>query len=188
VGLTLWFNGKNVNPGLSRRFAIENAFHFEDFTDAELLEVLNLKLKGQDLGATDSAKGVAIEVLSRSRNRTNFGNAGEVENLLGQAKGRYQTRQSSLPANERGPHIIFEPQDFDPDFNRNAHASTNLQRLFEDVVGCGDIIRRLGEYQRLATALKARGKDPRGEISTNWVFKGPPGMWECGCYLRLGCS
>src|SRR6267154_4812032 len=40
---------KNVNPGLSRRFDIENAFHFEDFTDSELLEILNLKLKQQDL-------------------------------------------------------------------------------------------------------------------------------------------
>lgn len=60
------------------RFAIESAFHFEDFDNNELLEILELKLRHQDLDATSEAKSVAVEVLSRSRNRPNFGNAGEV--------------------------------------------------------------------------------------------------------------
>ena len=60
------------------RFAIESAFRFEDFNDEELLEILELKMKHQDLDATPKAKSVAIEVLSRGRNRPNFGNAGEV--------------------------------------------------------------------------------------------------------------
>lgn len=60
------------------RFAIESAFHFEDFNNDELLEILELKLRHQDLDATPEAKAVAIEVLSRGRNRPNFGNAGEV--------------------------------------------------------------------------------------------------------------
>jgi hypothetical protein len=169
---------------LSRRFAIENAFHFDDFSDTELLEVLNVKLKDQDLGATAGAKTVAIEVLSRSRNRPNFGNAGEVENLLGQAKTRYQTRQALLPVDERNFDVVFDSQDFDPDYDRSAHASTNLRKLFEDVVGCEDIVRRLGEYQQIAGALKARNIDARGEVPMNFVFKGPPGM--CG-NLR-GCK
>ena len=86
---------QNVNPGLSRRykghsssledtgllvsrFAFESAFRFDDFTDSELLEILNMKMKNQDLEASENAKSVAIEVLSRARNRPNFGNAGEV--------------------------------------------------------------------------------------------------------------
>ena len=43
------------------------------------MKILNLKMKQQDLEATERAKVVAIEVLSRARNRPNFGNAGEVE-------------------------------------------------------------------------------------------------------------
>ena len=172
---------KNVNQGLSRRFAIENAFHFDDFNDEELLDVLNMKLKDQDLGATAEAKTVAIEVLSRSRNRPNFGNAGEVENLLGQAKGRHQARQALLPEGKRNFDVVFESQDFDPNYDRGAHASTNLQKLFEDVVGCEDVVRKLGEYQQVATALKARNIDARGEVPMNFVFKGPPGT--CGNML-----
>ena len=166
---------KNVNPGLSRRFAIENAFHFADFNDSELMKILELKLKNQDLRATDSAKKVAIRVLSRGRNRPNFGNAGEVENVIGQAKGRYQSRQMTLPESERSFDVLFEPQDFDPEFDRDEHATANLEKLFADVVGCEEIVRKLGEYQSLARTLKARGMDTRDQIPTNFVFKGPPG-------------
>jgi hypothetical protein len=75
-----------LSEGLSRRFAIEDAFKFEDFTDPELREILDSKLKKQDLSATDAAKDVAMELLGRERNRPNFGNGGAVENLLGQTK------------------------------------------------------------------------------------------------------
>lgn len=139
------------------------------------MKILELKLKTQDLRATDSAKKVAIRVLSRSRNRPNFGNAGEVENVIGQAKGRYQSRQMTLPANERSFDVLFEPQDFDPEFDRDEHATANLEKLFADVVGCEEIVQKLGEYQLIARTLKARGMDTRDQIPTNFVFKGPPG-------------
>ena len=157
------------------RFAIENAFRFEDFTNDELLEILNLKLKSQDLQATDEAKSVAIDVLSRGRNRPNFGNAGEIENQLGLAKDRHQRRQSAKDTSKRSPHIVFEPIDFDPDYNREAQASANMDTLFEGVVGCEDVILKLKGYQQVARGMKAQGRDPRGMIPTNFLFKGPPG-------------
>ncbi|KDQ11900.1 hypothetical protein BOTBODRAFT_189574 [Botryobasidium botryosum FD-172 SS1] len=177
---------QNVNPGLSRRFAIEDGFHFEDFTDSELLEILNLKLKNQDLEATDDAKRVAIEVLSRSRNRPNFGNGGEVENLLGKAKNHYQSRYKSVPVANRPASLVFEPQDFDPDFDRNMHASANLEKLFEDVVGCEDIVRKLGNHQKVAQAMKIRGIDARNEIPMAYVFKGPPGTGKTTTARKMG--
>ena len=154
---------------------LENAFRFEDFTDDELLQILNLKLKSQDLQATDEAKVVAIGLLSRGRNRPHFGNAGEVENQLGLAKDRHQRRQSTKKSSERSPHIVFEPEDFDPDYNRGAHASANMDILFEDVVGCEGVIAKLRGYQQIARGMKAQGLDPRGQIPTTFLFKGPPG-------------
>ena len=160
---------------IEARFAIENAFRFEDFTDDQLREILDLKLKSQDLQATDEAKSVAIDVLSRGRNRPNFGNAGEVENQLGLAKDRHQRRQSVKDVSERSPHIVFEPIDFDPDYNRDAHASANMDTLFEGVVGCEDVIVKLKGYQQIARGMKAQGRDPQGMIPTSFLFKGPPG-------------
>ena len=164
-----------MNPGLSRRFKIEDAFNFEDFDDDELLKILNLKLNSQNLGATEQAKKVAIEMLSRGRNRPNFGNAGEVENLISEAKARSVRRRQQIPAVERPRDIIFEPQDFDPNYKRSENAATNLAKLFEDIVGCGDIVQQLSNYQQIAAVCKARGMDPREEIPMNFVFTGPPG-------------
>jgi hypothetical protein len=163
---------QNVNPGLARRFAIEDAFNFDDFTDEELLEVLDLKLKDQDFSATNAAKTVAIEILGRSRNRPNFGNAGEVENLLRKAKENYFKRQSSFQKFQRPQETVFEPQDFDPEFNRREQATDNLEKLFGDVVGCEEIVEKLKGYQKIACNPKARNLDL---IPTTFVFKGPPG-------------
>ena len=175
-----------MNPGLARRFAIENAFRFEDFDDDELREIMDLKLKLQDLSATDAAKDIAIEVLSRSRNRPNFGNAGELENLLSIAKNNYQKRMSQLPYTARSPDILFEPQDFDLDFERSANATSNLKELFKDVVGCDKIVKQLEGYQRIAHASKKQGRDPRDLIPTNFVFKGPPGGFSVSAHVEWG--
>ena len=166
---------QNVNPGLARRFAIENAFTFEDFTEPQLREILDFKLKDQDLGATDMAKQVAGDLLNRAKNRPNFGNAGEVENMLGPAKSRYHKRQASVPPDQRS-NVIFEAEDFDPDWERGRNAAGNLTRLFEDLVGCDDIVKKLGDYQKIALAMKASGIDMRKQIPMSFAFKGPPGM------------
>ena len=158
------------------RFAIESAFHFEDFSDPELLKVLELKLKEQDLDATKEAKDVAIEVLSRARNRPNFGNAGEVENIIGHAKTRHQSRRSKGSSADFFD-VVFEPQDFDENFDRGNHATTNLKKLFEDVIGCEDIVAKLEKYQQTSQNMKRRNLDYRDMIPTNFLFKGPPGKF-----------
>ena len=140
---------QNVNPGLSRRFAIEDAFHFDDYDDSELKAILNLKLKAQDLHATDAAKDTAIRVLSMARNRPNFGNGGEVENLLTKAKGLHQGRMAHLPPDQRSFEVIFEPQDFDPQFDRRSRSAHSLDELFQDV----EHNSVLSKEQRLVSSL-----------------------------------
>ena len=165
----------NSNPGLARRFPINDAFLFEDFDDEQLREILNLKLKAQGLDATDEAKDVAIHILSRLRDQPNFGNAGEVENLISRAKENEQKRSSSMDPGERVTDIVFLPQDFDKDFDRTAKSTDRFQELFADVVGCKTLIEKLKSYQRIAASTKARGRDPREYIPFNFLFKGPPG-------------
>lgn len=169
---------QNVNPGLSRRFRIEDAFRFHDFTDTQLAEILELKLERQNLFATEEAKAAAIDVLRRARYRPHFGNGGEVENILDAAKGRAQTRRSTLPLAEREDDITFQPADFDPEYDRLDRSGENLKTLFADVVGCELIAEKLEEYQNIARSVRLRGKDineARQLIPTNFVFRGPPG-------------
>ncbi|KAF8624034.1 hypothetical protein AX17_007240 [Amanita inopinata Kibby_2008] len=171
---------QNVNPGLSRRFDIDRAFRFENFNDDELLRILELKLKQQDLKATEAAKNACIDLLSRARNRPNFGNGGEVDNVLSRAKTRSQRRLGAVA------DIVLQPEDFDPDHNRSEQASANLEKLFEDVVGCEVVIQKLRDYQNTARAMKARNMDARNKIPMNFIFKGPPGTGKTTTARKMG--
>lgn len=177
---------QNVNPGLARRFAIENAFVFQDFTEEELQQVLELKLKQQGLQATVEAKQVVREVLTRSRRRPNFGNGGEVENIISQAKVRYQTRIATIPVSQRLQDVVFEPQDFDPEFARGVTAAVNCRKLFEGMVGCEEVIAKLEGYQKIAANAKAAGIELHKLIPTNFLFKGPPGTGKTMTARKMG--
>ena len=86
---------QNMNPGLSRRFPMVSAFTFEDFNPEQLTRIFEMKLQGQGFGVTEKAKEVAMQSLERSRNQPHFGNAGEVDILLNEAKARHQKRLAS---------------------------------------------------------------------------------------------
>lgn len=99
--------------------------------------------------------------------------------MLSKAKNNHRARQSKLPHSQRAPDIVFEPIDFDPNYDRADNSGANLHKLFEDVVGCEKIVAKLEEYQTIARAMKQQGKEPREArelIPTNFVFKGPPGV------------
>ena len=158
---------RNVNPGLSRRFPISHPFRFEDFDLPELMEVLNLKLKEQDLIVTDKALLAARGVLGRARMRPNFSNGGEVETCLHQAKLQYLARRASTNA-------PLEPKDFDQNYQPDPSANENIRDILNGRIS-EDIIAKLEGYQKLAAAAKGHDADPRREVPTNFVFKGPPG-------------
>lgn len=166
---------QETNPGLARRFALEDAFIFEDYSESELRQIFELKLKKQGLHATPEAKNVAGEVLGRSKVRPNFGNGGEVENVISQAKLRYQARISKLPPQQRPVEVLFEPVDFDPQYARGATAAANCKKLFEDMIGSEEIVLKLEGYQRIAQNAKTTGCPMHELIPTNFLFKGPPG-------------
>jgi hypothetical protein len=167
---------ENSNPGLARRFQLTDAFHFEDFDDEQLKTILELKLQKQGLNATEEAKKTAIGLLSRARDCPNFGNAGDVENLISHAKAAEQQRRSAANSGDRRAEIVFLPQDFDENYDRATDATLSCQKLFADVVGCEEVIKKLERYQRIAATMRARDMDPRTQIPFNFIFKGPPGQ------------
>ncbi|KAK4466128.1 P-loop containing nucleoside triphosphate hydrolase protein [Cladorrhinum samala] len=83
------------NPGLKRRFPLEEAFRFHDYDDAQLNEILRIKMADEEITASKEAMDVAAEVLRRARDRPNFGNGGDVDNLLNQAKARFRERTAA---------------------------------------------------------------------------------------------
>ncbi|KAH6662622.1 ATPase [Plectosphaerella plurivora] len=162
----------NVNPGLSRRFPLASAFSFEDFTEPEMGQILTMKLEEQAYQITDEARRVAMEMLERSRNRPNFGNAGEIDILLNDAKVRHQKRFSKGKAQKEG---TLEAFDIDEDFDRASRSETNVAKLFEGTIGSERIVATLIGYQETIRDLKKLDMDPKAEIPFNFLFRGPPG-------------
>ena len=62
------------NPGLSGRFARENALEFEDFNDDELLHKFSMECAASRVVAPISVKKHAVERLAKLRSMPNFGN------------------------------------------------------------------------------------------------------------------
>ena len=163
---------QKVNPGLTRRFPLSEAFVFEDFTDDELKRVVEFKLKEQAYTVTNQAMETIMAVLQRARNKPHFGNAGEVDILLNTAKERHQQRQALVDS----PHnAVLEAVDIDPDFGRTHGKSSSVRVLFEGTVGNEELILRLEGIQKAASNMRARGLDPRDQVPFNYLFVGPPG-------------
>lgn len=174
---------QNVNPGLSRRFPVSSAFEFEDFNDDELKMILDMKLKEQGYDATDQAKRVAMDMLNRARNRPNFGNGGEVDNILGTAKSRHQSR---LSQNKSSSASTFEALDFDENFDRAERSETNVAKLFEGTVGQEAVVSLLQGYQETVRTMKTWGLDPKEDIPFNFLFRGPPGTGKTTTANKMG--
>lgn len=164
---------QNANPGLERRFPIAEAFQFDDFTDEELMRIVEMKLKQQKFSVSTDGLECIAAILRRARNKPHFGNAGEVDILLNKAKQRHQARcrEQNLKHNNE-----LEAQDFDADFGK---PSISINELFNDSVDAEALIGRLKEIQNVVVNLKARDMDPRKSVPWNFVFCGPPGncLW-----------
>lgn len=178
----------NCNPGLSRRFPLDLAFVFENFTEEGLGKILDMKLKKEKLVTTDKAREVAMEVLKRASVRPNFGNGGEVDNLISKAvlaRTRRLAKKSQSEDDDLDKSPI-EPQDFDADYDRLSRAVTNTRALFEGFVGFESIISKFESYQYMVQGMRLRNVDPRPYIPFTYVFKGPPGTGKTSTARKIG--
>ncbi|KAI8288071.1 hypothetical protein K4K60_011660 [Colletotrichum sp. SAR11_57] len=149
----------NCNPGLQRRFPKETALHFDPYSEDELCQIMDLKAEQCDLKMTQDARAVSRQVISRMRINPKFGNAGDVENLLNQAKVRLNARiRSGL---SHGQPAV-EPADIDPQWDRASQAEGNRAALFKDFVGFREIVEKFEGYQLLG---------PPGTVKTSTARK-----------------
>lgn len=85
------------NPGLPSRLPYN--FHFEDYTDAELLRMLQFQMNQfykSGISLEDGADGlymrIAVRKLGRGRGRDGFGNARALENMFARIRERQAER------------------------------------------------------------------------------------------------
>ncbi|EJP66590.1 cbbX-like protein [Beauveria bassiana ARSEF 2860] len=155
----------------------------EMLQNSELGSILDLKLKNQGFRITPKAKQVVLEMLDRARNRPNFGNAGEVDLLLNEAKSRHQKR---LTAGKTARTSTLKALDFDENYERHERAETNVEQLFSDTIGCERLVAILQGYQETARMTRMLGLDPKEQIPFTFLFRGPPGTGKSTTARKMG--
>ncbi len=74
---------RQSNPGLSRRFPVENEIHFDDFSAEELHHILITCLDKRNLVLENEFMGILSDLVRalHAKRSESFGNAGEMNNL-----------------------------------------------------------------------------------------------------------
>jgi len=160
---------REANSGLQRRFQLDNASYFDDYTDDELADILRLKMNELDVAADFESIMAAVKRLATQRDtQPHFGNGGAVANLLSEAIQRKAARNV-------GTHRQFMLSDLAPP-DTDAENDTNDVILFKGLIGCHEIINTLKEYRETFIRARQRGQDPLKKCSLNFRFVGVPGM------------
>lgn len=171
------------NPGLSSR--IPYTLHFEDYTDAELLRMLQFQVNQfykSGIDVEDGADGlymrIAVRRLGRGRGRDGFGNARALENMFVQIRERQSdrlTRQRKEGLSPDDYHITKEDL-IGPDPSKailTCDAWTQLQQL----TGLKSVKNSVSFMIDLIKTNYERELDEKKliDVSLNRVFLGPPG-------------
>lgn len=168
---------KKSNPGLSRRFGLDDAFMFEDYSDEELMQILNMKIQSKGLTADFDAQHSARDSLARMRMKPNFGNGGSVETLISSSILRMEQRKKPMSLVDRAKDIAIKGIDFNPQWNGGkCLGNIDVKDLMKDMIGADHLIEQFESYQHSVNFAEKQGKSLYENLPMCFRFVGPPGL------------
>ncbi|KAI1751493.1 P-loop containing nucleoside triphosphate hydrolase protein [Xylaria castorea] len=176
---------QGANPGFKRRFPLDRAFVFEDYTAKQLRRIWNQKLRSRGLTAAEEVEDIAMEILKRQRHKLNFGNAGEVDIILDAAQIRYLERIRD-DTSQFGQPIYLQPADIDPEYQRLANAAIDVEQLFKGVVGCDEVKKEVRKWPKRIMRAKERNIPNHKIFDMSFEFTGPPGTGKTTTAKNMG--
>ena len=164
---------RDGNQGLARRFKMEDAFHFADYSDTELTTIFLERAKNSSLHVTEQlAKDAVFHVLAKERAKPNFGNVGSINNLLDRGKERMMKRDDKQKIDGRW---VLNSEDLYDTPEPNA-----AMKALEKLVNNDAILKHIHDLQKRVKKLAREGNDPEKvkKVLKSYVFVGPPGTGQ----------
>jgi len=159
---------RNQNPGLARRFAPDQAFYFEDYTELELLKIMQDSCRRHCFKTSVEFLEKALKKLEMQRRcEAHFGNAGAVNNLLKAALQKAAARGAMVA----GAEVCLDACDVDlgpePEDDEDIFASLNKLH------GMDHVKEKLQQLRNAYDLAEEEGEPmvPPG----HFVFLGAPG-------------
>ena len=164
---------RNSNPGLSRRFDVNNPFRFVDYNNDELAAVTSKLLRNRNAKVSMNVFKCIIDKVSMQRTLPNFGNIGTVEVLLMNALQRMKHRSGD---------VLTEDDVHGYDAATKIRM-VNPMSILDDLEEVGTIKQTLSDLHRNIRVAKAQGRPTNGFVD-NFVFLG---MLICAIIYNISC-
>lgn len=171
---------RTQNQGLARRFSVENAFYFDDYSEQELLDIFLAACAKKKVHCPFAVAELAIRQLALQKSQANFGNAGAVEQILRTAIAN----ASGRPLN--GDTISLVADDVESEVMKRARLEADGAQRSSSSSGSNnplallDALHRMegtkAMLEKIQTSIQV-AQDEGSEIPPigHFVFRGSPG-------------
>jgi SpoVK/Ycf46/Vps4 family AAA+-type ATPase len=155
----------DMNPGLSSRFAIQDPFVFEDYSESELERIAMKALQANKLRMSRQVREALVKTISTQRFAPNFGNARTVVSMITKGKEKLMARDPSLRDLTWSDLGLSSPEE-----QANSDPFQALRHLFK----IDHILKELQVLQSVIKQCEQDGRDIRSFLK-NYLFIGNPG-------------
>ncbi|KAG7398349.1 hypothetical protein PHYBOEH_011257 [Phytophthora boehmeriae] len=158
---------RTQNPGLMRRFPPQYAFYFEDYTEHELLDILEWNCAKRNVSCPYEVAEALLKQLALQKTRPNFGNAGAVEQLVKHALGKAVSRPMV------GDMTVLTLADVGVDTEVEGAEKNDPLKLLDKLYRMNDIREQLSRLRNEMEVAEREGSAlPE---AGHFVFRGSPG-------------
>ncbi|XP_065661931.1 uncharacterized protein LOC100206283 isoform X3 [Hydra vulgaris] len=161
---------REQNPGLARRFAMDYAFVFEDYSESELFVILKGVCKRENIQMSIEVSEAILKLLEKQRAQANFGNAGAIDNVVRAALAK----ASSRPLTSDGMIKLIPSDIGDGNVENEKEKSSDPFAPLEKLYRVENIRQQLIEIKNTFQVAQTECSKDRPELG-HFVFQGAPG-------------